>query len=77
LRREPKKKPNEDSNNWKRMMHKISKDMRAKFLIITFVNLFIILAFVYHEKFLTALDEYIMPNSAELCKVVPLQLSRL
>lgn len=49
--------------------------MRFKFLTIVLVNVVIIVAFFYHEKFLTALDGFIMPNSAELCKVVSYQLT--
>lgn len=45
--------------------------MKSKFLILVAVNLVIILGLVFHEKFLNGLDRFIMPNSAELCKVVP------
>ena len=51
--------------------------MRSKFYIVILVNITITIILLYHEKLLTNLDKYIMPDSSELCKEVPQSLSKL
>lgn len=51
--------------------------MKARFYVIIVINLGILVFLVYHEKFLNGVDYFIMPNSAELCKVKPTGLSKI
>lgn len=44
--------------------------MRSRFFLIIVINVLITIVLIFHERFLTYLDNFIMPNSAELCKSV-------
>ena len=42
--------------------------LKSKFLVFIGLNVFVTIILLFHESFLTELDKYLMPNSAELCK---------
>lgn len=50
--------------------------MKSRFYVIITINLVILVFLIYHEKVLNGVDYFIMPNSAELCKVKPTGLSK-
>lgn len=52
--------------------------MRNRLFTIILLNIFILmLLLIFHEKIATNIDSIIMPNSAELCKTISANLSKL
>ncbi len=51
--------------------------LRSKFVVFIGLNVCVTIILLFHESFLTELDKYLMPNSAELCKEAPLSLRKL
>ena len=51
--------------------------MKSRFILIVLVNVgILLLILMYHERILTNLDKFLMPDSSKLCKIISDDLSK-